>query len=380
MNDVETIETADQLADQDIRALLESQDNGPCISIYIDTLPDPNGKDKNRIRYKDQVKQAIASLDAQEMDKFERAALVDQLEHIGTTDDFWIYQQYGLAVFLSSQRLVVRKLMARPGNRVVVAPTFHLRPALQISHDAQLHHILCVSADEVQLYIGDGRTVQPVTLHSEVPTNMAEAVGKHGQAHKTDRHQTGGDDSDQLPRFFERVDRAIWRYHNGGTQLPVLLVALSEYQGIFHEVSENGNLLDAGLERDPFNDLSENELASMAWQQVSPAVSARVDDLLERFHSANAHESGETDVTRIGPAAASGRVEALLIAQDEQVSGMVDDNSGEVILTAADEPEAGDVIDRLAKLTLRADGELWFIPGERMPEATGAAAIYRFAG
>jgi hypothetical protein len=40
--------------------------------------------------------------------------------------------------------------------------------------------------------------------------------------------------------------------------------------------------------------------------------------------------------------------------------------------------EAGDLLDDLAELVLRRKGEVVVVPRERMPTATGLAAVYRF--
>ena len=377
MSNTDPINNARFLADADLRALLHAEDAGPCVSLYIDTLPATDGKDKNRIRYKDQVQKARDLLEAASMDKYRRAALIEQLDNIGTDEDFWIYQQYGLAVFVSADRSWVRKLMARPGNLAFVAERFHLRPALQMARNAMRHRILCLSTDQVALYEADGRDISAVDLHSDVPTDMSSAIGQPARVHKVDDHDPGGAEDDQLRRYFARVDEAIQHFH--GEDTPLVLAALAEHQGLFHEVSSNPQLLDAGVERDPFHGLSDIELARAAWETVSAALDTRIDELLERFHHANAHKQGAQSLEAIGRAAVMGQVDTLLIGQDCYVAGTVERDTGAVHLETGEAAPAGDVIDDLAAMTLRADGHIWFLPQDKMPDQSGAVAILRFA-
>ncbi len=41
-------------------------------------------------------------------------------------------------------------------------------------------------------------------------------------------------------------------------------------------------------------------------------------------------------------------------------------------------PLVGDVLDDLAEMVFKSKGEVVVLPKERMPSATGAAAIYRY--
>ena len=154
-----TIEEAPIIEHDDLRELMEADDPSPCISIYVDTSPQTDEKDGNRIRYKDQVKTAGEALRARGAEKRLTDGLLARLEEVGTTETFWLHQQYGLAVFLSRERLLVRRLMGRPGNHAVVADTFNLRPAHQLLRGAMRHQLLCLSVGRVALYESDGRTV-----------------------------------------------------------------------------------------------------------------------------------------------------------------------------------------------------------------------------
>ncbi|MEX1082087.1 MAG: hypothetical protein WEC99_08720 [Halofilum sp. (in: g-proteobacteria)] len=377
MDKPEGIEEAPVVNYADLHRLLQA-DEGPCISIYSTTSPETNWKDKNRILYKDRVKEAGAALEAREMDKHVRSQLIEQLERVGESDHFWFHQQHGLAVFLSPQRCIVRKLMRSPGDLTVVADSFHLRPLLHVTQHGMCYQVLCVSAHDVALYEADQEQTCPVELHSHVPTRMVEATGKPANAPNRKDNERAADDSKELHQFFTRLDSAVYEHHNGPAQVPLLLATQSQYQGLFREASKNPNLLDVGFERDPFHELEQDQLGELTWNVVQDALAANLDELVERYHSNAAHELAFSEVDTIARAATMAQVETLLVEEDRRIGGRLS-QEGEVEYGDFDAPRTDDVIDDIAERVLRAEGQVRFLPREKMPVDTGVAAILRFA-
>lgn len=377
MNESEGIEEAPVVNNSDIYRLLEA-DEGPCISIYTTTSPETNWKDKNRILYKDRVNEAGAGLEAREMDKHLRSRLIEQLERVGESDHFWFHQQHGLAVFLSPQRCIVRKLMRSPGDLTVVADSFHLRPLLHVTQHGMCYQILCVSAHDVALYDADQEQTCPVELHSHVPTRMVEATGKPANAPNRKDNERSADDSKELHQFFTRLGSAIYEHHNGPAQVPLLLAAQSEYQGLFREASKNPNLLDVRFERDPFHELDQDRLGQLSWDVVKEALAADLGDLVERYHSNAANGLGISAVDAIARAATMDQIEILLVEEDRRIGGRLS-QEGEVEYGDSEAPRTDDVIDDIAERVLSAEGRVRFLPAGKMPVDTGVAAILRFA-
>lgn len=376
MSEPEEIEQAPLFDQADIHDLLLAEDE-PCISIYVTTRPETDEKDKNRILYKDRVKDVAASLEQRDMDKHLRRGLIDQLERIGRTEDFWIYQQYGLAVYLSPDRLKVRKLMRSPGDLAVVADTFHLRPLLRATQHWMRYQVLCVDLHDVALYECDRAGISAVPLRSNVPRSISDVLGRPETViNRSDGERTGDDDT-YLKQYFQGVDQAI-RDHNGPTRLPLLLAAQPQYQGLFREVSRNPNLLDQGLDRDPFHELEQSRLGEESWKVVEQALAADVDALVERYGTLEARGEGAASVELVAQAAAAGQVETLLVDEARCIGGRVDASSGLVQYGELEEPYTDDVIDDVAELVLNAGGRVLFLPSARVPGNSGVAAMLRF--
>ena len=181
-----------------------------------------------------------------------------------------------------------------------------------------------------------------------------------------------------LERFFRAVDRAILEHHSKPSGLPLILAALPEHHAPFRRVSHNRHLLDDGIEANP-DALTDEQLRERAWRCMEPVYLQRLQLMVDRYGAARGANRGDDALPQVALAAVVGRVDVLLLERDRQVEGRMDPASG--VLQIADTVEAsaaGDVLDDLAEAVLRNGGEVIIVPPERMPSATGLAAIYRY--
>ncbi|MFW6061134.1 MAG: hypothetical protein ACODAQ_13215 [Phycisphaeraceae bacterium] len=353
---------------------------GPCVSIYMTTSRLPQEHHKNRIGFKDRLKEAERSLEAHGSEPDTDAAVLAPLHQLAENESFWFNQQDGLAVFAAPGYLRVRKLLRPVPDISIVAHSFHVKPLIRIMQDAGRYHLLCVSTERVALHEGDRERLVAVELAPDVPRDMAEAIGEPSHVTKTRPSQYDFDDSDQrdtqLRRYFRRVDDAIWRYHNRDARLPLILAALPEYHGLFHAASHNPRLLDTGLRRDPFHGLDLRELGEQAWNVAAPARDRVLADWLEAFGTAKAHGQGSDDLEQIARDAVAARIRMLIIREDHRVGGEIDRATGEITFKPIEDPATDDVVDDIAELVLHRGGDVLIAPTEQTIGATGVAAIY----
>lgn len=355
-------------------------EESPCVSIYVQTTPVSNYREENRIRYKDQVKQAHAALDARDMDKFVRARLVEQLESVGTTEVFWTHQQYGLAVFVSPERFMVRRMLRTPDEPLtIVGDSFHLRPALRETANWMRYQVLCVSLHDVALYDCNRENMVAIDLHNDVPQDMGEALLKTEHSANAKDSNSTSNDSNELKHYFEAVDQSIRDHHNGRTKRPLVLALISEHQGLFRQVSGNPNLLENGLTIDPFEAIREQRLGQSAWEIASDAVDTNIVRLTEQYRERQAHGEGESGIEQAAYAATIGQIETVLIDEEARVEGTIDSETGRITYGRPDDTNTDDVLDAIAALVMRFEGDVVFIPTAQMPTETGVAAVLRFA-
>lgn len=361
---------------KDIDTLLKA-DESPCVSIYVRTTPVSSYREENRILYKDQIKKAAESLEQWGIDKSVRAELVEQLESVGTNEEFWTHQQHGLAVFVSPRRFLVRKMMTSPQSSLtVVGDAFHLRPALREASNWMRYQVLCVSLHDVALYNGNQEQLTEVELHSEVPRGMGEALGKPETSVDRKDGDRSGDDSTDLKQYFRAIDKAIRQHHTSRDQRPLVLAMVAEHQGLFREVSEHPQLLETGVEQEPFEAIRQHKLGELSWEVARETTRTDLDRLIEQFQERASHGEGESDLEQVAYSATIGQVGTLLIDEDARIEGTVNADDGKV-----DYDHAGteDVLDSIARHVISTDGEVVFVPSELMPAKSGVAAILRYA-
>ena len=156
----------------------------------------------------------------------------------------------------------------------------------------------------------------------------------------------------------------------------MILAALPEHHNLFRSVSKNPQLLKEAIDVNP-DAMPLDTLRERAWELIQPYYLERLTGLLDAYGAAAAKDQGSDALADIAKAAVEGRVATLLIEADKMVPGKID-ATGKVSPGQLGDPEVDDLLDDLGELALKAGGDVVIVPTERMPTATGAAAVYRF--
>jgi hypothetical protein len=288
----------------------------------------------------------------------------------------------------------VYRLQRPVAELVVVADSFHTKPLIRIRQSVDRYQVLGLSRHEIKLFEGTRDALDAIELSPDVPGTITEALG----AELTEPHTTvasyGGVGGSSSPmhhghggreaeteiddeRFFRVVDRGILEHHSRPAGLPLILATLPQHRQLFHQVSNNPFLIDEGIDINP-DALSLDALRMRAWQAFEPRYLARLNALAEEFGNARAQDRGDDELAQIAKAVVAGRVATLLIEANRELPGKVDTTSGEITLADLANPQIDDVLDDLGTLALKVGGQVVVVPAERMPTATGVAAIYRY--
>ncbi|HKD80244.1 MAG TPA: hypothetical protein VKH81_11170 [Candidatus Angelobacter sp.] len=365
----------------------------PCLSLYQpthryhpDNLQDP-------IRFRNLVKTLEQSL-RQEYPTREVRPLLQPFNDLASDRDFWNHTQDGLAVLCSPDLLRIYKLQRPVPELAIVADSFHIKPLLRIVQSADRYQILGLSRGAIKLFEGNRDALDEIDLAAGVPRTIGDALGNElTEPHQTVRSLGGvggssvamrhghGGKSDEvtvdLERFFRAVDASILAQHSRPSGLPLLLAALPEYHGVFRKVSSNPFLMSDGLKIDP-DSVSTDELRKLAWRVIGPGYQDRLTKLVEEFEQSKPRGLVGDHLGQIAFDAVSGRVMTLLVEADRQIPGHLDSVNGQIEFEDIKHPQVDDLIDDLAELVLNKGGQVVVVPAERMPTATGAAAIYRY--
>ncbi len=367
--------------------------NTPCLSLYQPTHRHFPDNQQDPIRFKNLVKTLEQSL-RQQYSIREMRRLLRPFNKLASDRDFWNHTQDGLAVLCAPELFRVYKLQRPVPELAIVADTFHIKPLLRIVQSADRYQILGLSRGAIKLFEGNRDTLDEIDLAPGVPRTIADALGHElTEPHQSVRslggiggssvgiHHGHGGKSDEvaldLDRFFRAVDRSILAHYSRRSHLPLLLAALPEYHAVFRKISRNPFLLNEALKIAP-DSVSIDELRNLAWGLIGPGYQDRLARLVQEFEQSKSRGLVGDHLGQIAFDAVSGRVMTLMVEADRVIPGHLDPLNGHIEFADIDHPQVDDLIDDLAELVLNKGGHVVVVPADRMPTATGAAAIYRY--
>lgn len=386
-----------RLLDRETLTQLLKHRDGPCLSLYQQTHRSFPERQQDPIRFKQLVKQLEDSL-RQQGHADQVQSLLKPFYALIDDNDFWNHSLDGLAAFGAKDYFQVYRLQRSVPEMAVANDRMHLKPLVRIAQSADRYQILCLSRDSVRLFEGNRDALDEVPLHEAVPRTLADALGsdltEKGQSGFPQGYSRASERGDPMQveaggsgkqaeidrdrdRYFREVDRAITEHHSRPSGLPLILAALPEQQPHFRRISHNEYLLAEGIENGQ-RALGVDELRDKSWMVMQPRYLKRLEGLLNQFGASHGQGLASDQLEDIGQATRQGRVATLLVEAERQIPGRVDKNEGSAVSASAEAANTPDVLDELTIWKLEQGGEVVVVPTERMPTATGAAAIYRF--
>jgi len=374
------------LTQQDVAVLLEEQ-TPPCVSIYMPTERRYPQSQQGPVRYRNLL------------DRVQVQAVLGKFRELQADNAFWTHRVDGLGVLGSPSRFEAFDLQRPVPERAVVAESFHVKPLLRIAQSADRYHVLCLQRDAIRLYEGNRDGLDAIEPPG-VPLTVQDALGDEVRVQRKEQVKGGKSAGEIRPaprgpnvppghpatrddakldaeRFFRAADRAVWEHVTRPSGLPLVLAALPEHQAVFRALSHNPELVEAGIERSPAQ-LADGELLALAWQCVEPVFKARLAKIIDDYHVARARGLGSDQVEAVAKSAHDGRVGVALIEAERTLPGRLDAKTGLIVGPDASDPNLDDVLDDIAEKVIRNSGTVVIVPAQRMPTATGVAAIYRY--
>lgn len=368
--------------------LLSNQESS--ISLYQPTHRHGPENQQDLIRFKNLLQIIKKSL----RDKYDQATIEKRMKpfyDLEANREFWQHAGEGLAMFASENKCIVYRLQRPVEAYAVVANSFHIKPLIRVFQSADRYHLLGLGQKEFSLFEGTRYGIQQVDLDPEIKSTVNDALGEdyveklvttggsgpRGQAlfHGFGSKQDVIDNVTE--KFFRVVDKEVLDYYSRPMELPVYLVALDQYHSYFQKMSKNPFLQKEGIKID-YTSMDLAELQNAAWEVLEPLYIERTRKLVEKFENARAKDEGSDDIVQVAHAATEGRISRVLLESERIYPGKVDITSGKLTEADINNPEIDDVLDDIAELVFKQQGEVVVVPKDRMPSDTGVAAIYRY--
>ncbi len=379
----------DVISSKALRRLVEAHGTH-CVSIYLpthvaaETIQDP-------IRLKNLITRAerelrAAGLPAAEVDRMMAAA-----SGLLRDRDFWAHQARGLAVFVTPDETVAYRLPENVDELVVVADRLHLKPLLPSVASGDVFYVLALSQNQIRLLRGSRYSVDQLPLDG-IPGRLADALSFDDreaqlQSHSADRTGTGqvaaafhgqggGKDARgaDIDRFLNAVDTGVCRLL-GVNDVPLVLAGVTDIVARYRRVSGYPHLVADHIAGNPER-ASVEELHDRAWPLVSPLLDAARHDARARILGGTGPTS--TAMDEVVLAAHDGRVRSLFVQIGVQRWGRFDAEQRRVEPHDVRQPGDRDLLDVATIDTLLADGRVFAVERQDLPDDDPIVAEFRY--
>lgn len=301
----------------------------------------------------------------------------------------------GFALFVAEDRALTLPLgEAPPQDMSAIGHRFLLRPILDRLGPGERFHILAMSAGGTRLLAATREACRDITPPG-LPHSLSEVVaeteaevtrqanqpgrGSAGEAAGSTRHAYESPaelHKTQLIDYIRHTVKAV-RRHLAGDPAPVVLVAEPELAGQVRTLNSWPELLPDFVNRHPAR-MRDEDLHAAALALL-PTEEERAEPVLDRINGrlGRGEPTAALKLEEILTAARDGRVDSVLIAEDETIWGRFDEARG---TTAASGTEGGeeDLLNLAAVMTLATGGAAFSLPRARLPRSVPAAAALRY--
>lgn len=346
------------------------------VSIYVPTTPITQDIQASRIDLKNRSRAAIEQIEQAGGDKRMVAAIRDHLEDLVEDDEFWRLQAHSLAVFVTPDRLRTYRLANRLEAMVEVSDRAHLKPLLRSVTFPQAAYVLAISENAVRL-VEVSADLPAVSV--DVPNLPKDAASAVGKATINDRSPSGrlqGAEGQKvrLSQYIRQIDAAL-RPVLADSDLPLILAATQPVEALFRSVSVLEALPDviAGSH----DSTPDAELATAA----RPVLDAHYRREIKAFHDLWAVRNGQNrataDLSDAARAATFGTIDRILVNMESVVNGLVDEDTGALLLDQSGDATNYGVVDEIAGRALRSGAKVMAVRQDDIPGKGELAAILR---
>jgi hypothetical protein len=387
----------DRITETELKQLAKSRGDY-CLSLLMATHRAGRATRQDPIRLKNLVRQARGQVIAQSESEETADSLLKPAAALFDDRDFWKHQGDGLALFLDGGHLWRYRTGVSLPEAVFLQDRFYIYPLLPQATQNTRFFLLAFSPNRVRLLEGDrseiherqipglpkdfGELGQYIDSEKQLQFHTEAAPqGAGGRAAVFHGHGGGGADaSERKQRLieFSRIVDAAWQKglpEKPDGKVPLLLACDKSLASLYREANSYAGLLEPVLAGNP-DELKSDELHEQAWSILSGELSAQGQAAVRAFHEAEAAGQGTSDLAKIVPAAAQGRVAKLLLTEGARQWGHFDAQRQTVELAETDRDTGQELVNLAASEALLNGAEIRIVATQDLPSLLAAVLRY----
>ena len=350
----------------------------PAISIYLPLQPEQRDLRAPDARLRALIGDADAMMQRDGLELRRREQLLAPVKKFAADADFSEHRDPGLVIFTSDRGTDIISLPAALPASVTSGEDFHIKPILPFLAANRRFHILALSKTNIRLLAATPFAWQETRLdHLPLEAQALLDSQKEASDGPVDPKRIDAERRAMQVESPQRVTAAV-KAALGMDTAPVVLAADAQVAGHFLKHAGLTQIVGRTISLNPFS-LPDSELHAKALEAVRPLLSAELEEVLGR--AAARLGTAEPDVAikleEILAAAHEGRVDALVVAEDETLWGHYAHGKS---LTAhgTRAPHDEDLLNCAALLTMRGGGRAFAAPLEKLPRHVPAVALLRY--
>ncbi|MEN6334016.1 MAG: hypothetical protein ABFE01_07120 [Phycisphaerales bacterium] len=381
----------------DLRALAE-QRQWPCISLYVPTHRAGKDTKENPIRLRNAIGGAKDRLAQAGYPKDRIAGLLEPLDDMIVSRDFWLHQSDGLAMFVAPNFFQFYRVPLKLHDDVVVTDHFAVRQLIPLFTEDGRFFVLAMSQKRIRFFEATRTGIQERAVpdmlqsiedlrqytvteeylqgHTSAPTTGTGGAGAvmtlHSSGTIADKAQYKADVQQYIHAIARKLDK-----HLADETSPLIVAAVEYEQAFFRQETTYRHLLKEGIEGNP-DGYSDDQIHDAAWKIAEPNFAQAKRDSLKHF--ADLLGTGKTSdrIEQILPAAVHGRVRALYLRTDVPVWGRFDPKTSAVAVHSPAEEGDRDLLCLATINVLQNRGMAYALNKEEMPTKNPHAAMFRY--
>ena len=361
--------------DEELRSLASTR-SLHCVSIYLPTSTIAAEAEQSRIELGNQLTAVVTQLEEVGADKADVAGVRELITNLIDDSFFWSYQSTSLVIFATPERLLTYRIPNRVTPTAQVSDRFHLKPLLRAVSFPQAAVVLALSQNAVRLIeVTIDGSAEEVSV-PDLPADASRIFATRGD--KGSARLIGAEgEKTLLGHYARQIDDAIRPVVNG-LHVPLIVAATEPLASIFTNASRYvavaGETIGGNAET-----MSPNELAAEARPILDRLYAGEVAALAERVSDAIGSGTGSSDLSDLARAATYGALSTLMVDMDGVIPGFLDEQSGAITLSEADDAIDYGIVDEIARRALLTGARVVAVRADDVPGDSPAAGIMRFA-
>jgi hypothetical protein len=348
------------------------------VSIYLSTDPVSNGQ-AERIELGNLASEADRQLVEAGFAKADVTAVADLLADLNDDSEFWRFQARSLAIFATPDAATTFRLPNRLRSAVEVSDRFHVKPLMRALTFPQVALVLALAQGSTRV-IEVAPEVEPEPVEvPDLPSDVASWAGKASIRDRSPSRRLQGSEGQKvrMRQYARGVDQAL-RPLLGGLGVPLILAAAEPLDSICRSVSTYPLLAASSIAGNPETS-SDADLAAAARTVLDELNGEALREVKELYRRRESESRAAADLAVVARAATFGAVDTVMVDIDQSVPGSIDEETGAVELSDADDAVNYGVVDEIVRRVWRSGGTVLAVRREDVPGGGPAAAVLRYA-